>query len=125
MHLLLSILTALTVLYVPKDRLDTPVLYGSRIVEVNRPHGKVFATGQRNPRPQVMKFVRRDSVLVLMPDLPARGRRGGARPVVFPIVEETADAFAIGLEPYFATYPEEISAIPPSLMISLRPSSPS
>jgi hypothetical protein len=116
MHLLLSILTAITALYVPKDKLDTPVLYGSRIVEVNRPHGKVFAPGQRNPRPQVMKFVRQDSCLVLVPDLPPRGRRMDVRPVVFPIVEETADAFAIGLEPHFATYPEEISAIPPKML---------
>jgi hypothetical protein len=116
MHLLLSILTAITALYVPKDKLDTPVLYGSRIVEVNRPHGKVFAPGQRNPRPQVMKFVRQDNCLVLVPDLPPRGRRMDVRPVVFPIVEETADAFAIGLEPHFATYPEEISAIPPKML---------
>ena len=116
MHLLLSILTALSVLYVPKDKLDTPVLYGSRIVEVNRPHGKVFAPGQRNPRPQVMKFVRQDSCLVLVPDLPPRGRRMDVRPVVFPIVEETVDAIAIGLEPHFATYPEEISAIPPKML---------
>jgi hypothetical protein len=116
MHLLLSILTAITALYVPKDKLDTPVLYGSRIVEVNRPHGKVFAPGQRNPRPQVMKFVRQDSCLVLVPDLPPRGRRMDVRPVVFPIVEETADAFAIGLDPHFATYPEEISAIPPKML---------
>ena len=49
MHLLLSILTALTVLSVPKDKVGTPVLYGSRIVDVNRAHGKVFAPGQRNP----------------------------------------------------------------------------
>ena len=66
MHLLVSILTALTVLYVPKDRLDTPVLYGSRILEVNRPYGKVFAPGQRNPRPMVMRFIQEDSCLVLV-----------------------------------------------------------
>ena len=68
MHLLLSIWTALTVLSVPKDKVGTPVLYGSRIVDVNRVHGKVFAPGQRNPRPQVMEFVRRDSVLMLVPE---------------------------------------------------------
>ena len=67
MHLLLSILTALTVLSVPKDKVGTPVLYGSRIVEVNRPRGKVFAPGQRNPRPQVMLFMRQDSLLLLVP----------------------------------------------------------
>ena len=116
MHLLVSILTALTVLSVPKDKVGTPVLFGSRIVEVNRPHGKVFAAGQRNPRPQVMLFQRQDSVLVLVPDLPPRGRRGGIRPVVFPIVEETADAYAIALEPLFSTYPEDISAIPPKML---------
>ena len=116
MHLLLSILTALTVLSVPKDKVGTPVLYGSRIVDVNRAHGKVFAPGQRNPRPQVMEFVRRDSVLMLVPDNPSRRRGPGPRPVVFPIVEETADAFAISLEPYFSTYPEEISAIPPKML---------
>jgi len=116
MHLLLSILTALTVLFVPKDKVGTPVLYGSRIVDVNRVHGKVFAPGQRNPRPQVMEFVRRDSVLMLVPDRPPRGRGPRLRPVFFPIVEETADAFAILLEPYFSTYPEEISAIPPKML---------
>ena len=99
MHLLLSILTALTVLFVPKDKVGTPVLYGSRIVDVNRVHGKVFAPGQRNPRPQMMEFVRRDSVLMLVPDRPPRGRGPRLRPVFFPIVEETADAFAISLEP--------------------------
>ena len=116
MHLLLSILTALTVLSVPKDKVGTPVLFGSRIVEVNRPHGKVFAAGQRNPRPQVMLFQRQDSVLVLVPELLPRGRRGGIRPVIFPIVEETADTYAIALEPYFSTYPEDISAIPPKML---------
>jgi hypothetical protein len=116
MHLLLSILTALTVLYVPKDKVGTPVLYGSRIVDVNRPHGKVFAPGQRNPRPQVMEFVRRDSLLMLVPDQTPRRRGPGPRPVFFPIVEETADAYAISPEPYFSTYPEEISAIPPKML---------
>ena len=116
MHLLVSILTALTVLSVPKDKVGTPVLFGSRIVEVNRPHGKVFASGQRNPRPQVMLFQRQDNCLVLVPELPPRGRRESVRPVVFPIVEETADAISIALEPYFSTYPEEISAIPPKML---------
>ena len=116
MSLLLSILTALTVLSVPKDKVGTPVLYGSRIVEVNRPHGKVFAPGQRNPRPQVMTFVRRDSLLMLVPDRPPRRRGPGLRPGLFPIVEETADAFAISLDTYFSTYPEEISAIPPKML---------
>ena len=116
MHLLLGILTALTVLSVPKDKVGTPVLYGSRIVDVSRSHGKVFAPGQRNPRPQVMLFVRQDSCLVLVPELPPRGRRGGVRPIAFPIVEETAEAFAIALEPHFRTYPEEISAIPPKML---------
>lgn len=116
MNLLLSILAALTVLYVPKDKVGTPVLYGSRIVDVNRAHGKVFAPGQRNPRPQVMEFVRRDSVLILVPDHSPRRRGPGPRPVIFPIVDETADAYAISLEPYFSTYPEEISAIPPKML---------
>ena len=116
MHLLLSILTALTVLSVPKDKVGTPVLFGSRIVDVNRTHGKVFAPGQRNPRPQVMLFQQRDSCLVLVPELRPRGRRRGPEPVVFRIVDETADAFCIDLEPYFSTYPEEISAIPPRML---------
>jgi hypothetical protein len=116
MHLLASILTALTVLSVPKDKVGTPVLFGSRIVEVNRPHGKVFAPGQRNPMPQVMLFQQQDSCLVLIPELTPRRRRRGPQPVVFPIVEETADTFSIALEPYFSTYPEEISAIPPKML---------
>ena len=116
MHLLLSILTALTVLSVPKDKVGTPVLFGSRIVDVNRTHGKVFAPGQRNPRPQVMLFQQRDSCLVLVPEFRPRGRRRGPEPVVFRIVDETADAFCIDLEPYFSTYPEEISAIPPRML---------
>ena len=128
MHLLLCILTALSVLYVPKDKLGTPVLYGSRILEVNRPHGKVFAPGQRNPRPMVMHFERQDSCLVLVHDHgfgpgAGQGRRGGGggrhrdhSPVFFPILEETAEAFVLGLEPHFCTYPEEISAVPPKML---------
>ena len=116
MHLLLSILTALTVLSVPKEKVGTPVLFGSRIVEVNRPHGKVFAPGQRNPRPQVMLFQRQDNCLVLVPEHPPRNRRMEVKPAVFPIVEETAEAFAIDLEPYFSTYPEDISAVPPRML---------
>ena len=116
MHLLLSILTALTVLNVPKDKVGAPVLFGSRIVEVNRPHGKVFASGQRNPRPQVMLFKRQDNCLVLVPELPPRNRRMEVKPAVFPIVEETVDAFSIDLEPYFSTYPEDISAVPPRML---------
>ena len=116
MHLLLSILTALTVLYVPKDKVGAPVLYGSRIVDVNRPHGKVFAPGQRNPRPQVMQFMRQDSLLVLVPDRPPHRHGRGPKPVFFPIVEETADALGIALEPYFSTYPEEVSAVPPKML---------
>ena len=116
MHLLLSILTALTVLSVPKEKVGAPVLFGSRILEVNRPHGKVFASGQRNPRPQVMLFQRHDSCLVLVPELRHRGHRRGPEPAVFRIVEETTDALSIDLEPYFSTYPEDISAIPPKML---------
>ena len=36
--------------------------------------------------------------------------------MIFPIVEETADTYAIALEPYFSTYPEDISAIPPKML---------
>ena len=45
-------------LEIPKDRMDTPLLLGSRIVKVSRSHGKVFAEGQRNPIPELMVFRR-------------------------------------------------------------------
>lgn len=118
MHLLLSILTALTLLNVPKDKVGTPLLCGSRIVDVNRPRGKVFAPGQRNPQPLLAAFRRTEEGLLLEPMEGHRGhgRRPGPHPAFFPILEETEDAFVIDLEPCFSTYPEPLSAIPPKML---------
>lgn len=117
MHSVLGILTALALLAVPKDKLDTPVLAGSRIVEVNVSRGKVFAPGQRNPRPVVLTFRHQDGCLVLEPEhARGPGHRHALHPVRFPILEETDDAFVIDLEPWFSTYPEALSAIPPKML---------
>ena len=105
-----------TVLQVPKDIVETPLLFGSRITDVNRPHGKVFAAGQRNPHPRLVQFVLRDSCLVLEPEGPQRRKGRGFQPVAFRILEETADSYRIDLLPYFSTYPEEISAVPPKML---------
>ena len=116
MHLLLSILTALTLLNVPKEKVGAPLLCGSRIVDVNRPRGKVFAPGQRNAQPMLASFRLAEGGLVLAPAEARRGRRPGPHPAFFPIVEETEDAFVIDLEPWFSTYPEPLSAIPPRML---------
>lgn len=118
MHLILSILTALTLLHVPKDKVGAPLLCGSRIVDVNRPRGKVFAPGQRNPQPMLAAFRRVQDGLVLTPADGRRGpgRRPGPPPAFFPIVEETEDAFVIDPDPWFSTYPEPLSAIPPRML---------
>lgn len=101
-------------LVVPRERVGTPLLFGSRIVEVNRPKGKVFAAGQRNPKPVLARFVLRDSTLVLVPE--ERQRKGKTHPREFRIIEETAAGYRIDLLPNFSTYPEEISAVPPKML---------
>lgn len=118
MHLLLSILTALTLLNVPKDKVGTPMLCGSRIVEVNRPRGKVYAPGQRNPQPMLASFRLVEGGLLLEPMRGRRGhgRRQGPQRAFFPIREETKKNYVIDLVPYFATYPEMVSAIPPRML---------
>ncbi|MBO6028215.1 MAG: zinc-dependent metalloprotease [Bacteroidales bacterium] len=116
MHLILSILTAITLLNVPKEKVGAPLLCGSRIVDVNQPRGKVFAPGQRNPQPMLAAFRRAEGGLVLAPLGGQRGRRQGPPPAFFPIVEETEKAFVINLEPWFSTYPEPLSAIPPKML---------
>ena len=118
MHWVLSILTAISLLNVPKDKVGAPLLCGSRIVDVNQPRGKVFAPGQRNPRPMLAAFRLVEEGLVLVPAKAHhdRGGRPGPHPAVFPIREETEEAFVIDLEPWFSTYPEPLSAIPPKML---------
>jgi len=120
---LLVILLAAT-LHLPKDKVGTPVLAGSRIVEVNRDGGKVFGSGQRNLIPALMQFeAGRPGALVLRP-VGFRSPRGmewrggphgrhGHDEGRLPIVEETADAYILDISGYFSSYPELLSAIPP------------
>ena len=118
------------VLHLPQDRLEAPVLFGSRIVSVNRPLGKVFAPGQRNPFPVLMRF-QPDSAgnMVLWPEgRPKEGFRGhgpkGGRgrdrhihPVHFPLLtDRTADTLAFDVSGYFSAYPDQVSAIPPKML---------
>ena len=63
------------VLRVPKDKVGTPILFGSRLVDVSESGGKVFAPGQRNARPVLSHFCLADSALVLMPEQEGRHRR--------------------------------------------------
>ena len=120
---LLLILLAAT-LHLPKDKVGTPVLAGSRIVEVNRNGGKVYGSGQRNLVPALMQFEPgRPGTLALRPVgfRSPRGMewRGGPRgrnrhePDFFPILEDKADTLVIDVSRYFSTYPELLSAIPP------------
>lgn len=110
MHWLLSILATVALMHLPKDKLEQPVLFGSRIVQVNQSYGKVFAPGQRNPRPQVMHFEPADgSVLLLSPN-------PKVQPLQFRILEETDSSYCLELDAVFSTYPEQVSAIPPKML---------
>lgn len=110
--------------HLPKDKLGQPVLFGSRIVDVNRPMGKVFAPGQRNARPVLMSFQRDTTGMFLVPARyqPFFGSKGGLRKyhhvhtVFFPIVEEKADTLVLDISRYFYRYPQQVSAIPPREM---------
>jgi len=110
--------------HLPKDKLGQPVLFGSRIVDVNRPMGKVFAPGQRNARPVLMSFERDTTGMFLVPARyqPFFGNKGGLRKyhhvhtVFFPIVEEKADTLVLDISRYFYRYPQQVSAIPPREM---------
>ena len=123
MKSLLLILLAAT-LHLPKDQVGTPLLAGSRIVEVNRDGGKVFGSGQRNLVPVLMQFdPAKRGFLSLHPTgyrsprgLQWRGR--GARfrhekPFRIPVKAETDSSYLIDIEGFFSTYPELLSAIPP------------
>ena len=111
---------AQTLLRLPAEKLGKPVLFGSRIADVNRPRGKVFAPGQRNPQPVLMHFeLTPDSLVMLVPAGPrpgkkARGLQKRVHPVRFPLVEVTDDgSLVIDVTEYFSEYPHQISAIPP------------
>ena len=119
--LLLPLLSeARTLLRLPADKLGQPVLFGSRIVDVNRPRGKVFAPGQRNPNPVLMHFeLTPDSLVMLIPAGPPPGRRPRGLEkrvyaVRFPLVEVAPDGtLVMDVTEYFSHYPHQISAIPP------------
>lgn len=119
----LVILLAAT-LHLPKDKVGTPVLAGSRIVEVNRDGGKVYGSGQRNLVPLLMRFdLVHPGTMALRPagyqapnGMEWRGR--GARfrrraPALFSVTEETDSTYIVDIEGFFSTYPELLSAIPP------------
>ena len=120
--LLLFLLAA--TLHLPKDQVGTPLLAGSRIVEVNRDGGKVFGSGQRNLVPVLLQFdPARPGFLSLHPTgyrsprgfqwrgRGARNRRG--KPSLIPVKAETDSTYLIDIEGFFSTYPELLSAIPP------------
>lgn len=116
-------------LRIPADRLDAPVLLGSRIVDVSQSWGKVFAPGQRNPFPQLMHFCL-DSAgrVALVPEElrslreEGRGRGRGKRlehvhPLHFPVVERAADgSLTLDAGEYFSSYPVSVSVIPPKML---------
>ena len=109
--------------HLSKDRLGQPALFGSRIVEVNRPMGKVFAPGQRNARPVLVSFEQDTTGIFLVPARyqPFFGK-GNLRKyhhvhtVFFPIVEEKPDTLVLDISRYFYRYPPQVSAIPPREM---------
>jgi len=109
--------------HLPKDRLGQPVLFGSRVVDVNRPMGKVFAPGQRNANPVLMAFERDTTGVFLMPRnyQPYIGSRSRwkyfhVHAAYFPIVEESADTLTLDISRYFYRYPHQISVIPPNIL---------
>lgn len=123
MRLLLSILMAVSVMHLPKDKLGQPVLFGSRIVDVNESWGKVYAPGQRNPHPVVMHFEVQEpggDYLLLRPHRARRNNpyvnRKHPHPLAFRILEETDSSYVLNLLPVFSTYPKVISAIPPKVL---------
>lgn len=127
--LLPLLLQGQVLLHIPADKLDAPVLFGSRIVDVNQSWGKVFAPGQRNAFPQMMHF-HLDSAghVALVPDElrphreEGRGRGRGkrlehVRPLHFPLVERAADgSLTVDAGEYFSSYPAQVSAIPPKML---------
>ena len=111
---------ARTLLQVPADKLGKPVLFGSRLIDVNRAGGKVFAPGQRNPQPVLMHFeMAPDSTVALVPAGPPPGRRPRGlekrvHPVHFPLAQVAADgSLVLDVTEYFSSYPHQVSAIPP------------
>ena len=120
MHWLLTILTAVAVMHLPKDKLEQPLLFGSRIVDVNQSWGKVYAPGQRNAHPVVMHFetpADDGEYLLLRPhrarkNQPYVSKNRNTHPLAFHILEETDSTYVLELLPTFSTYPKVISAIP-------------
>lgn len=99
---------------VPKDKLGKPILVGSRIVNVNSTHGKVFSPGQRNPKPVLAHFSLEDGALELIPEHKVKQYDG--KPLRFDVISETADSYVVSLAEAFSTYPEIVSAIPPKML---------
>ena len=122
---------AQAVLHLPQDKLDAPVLFGSRIVSVNRPMGKVFAPGQRNPFPVLMRFLPDSAGTVVLwpedrprdhvrpgppPRKPVKGRDRHIHPVHFPLLGAAGDTLLLDISSYFSAYPAQVSAVPPKML---------
>ena len=112
-------------LHVSQDQIGKPLLFGSRIVTVNRPWGKVFSDGQRNARPVVVHFeFNTDSSMLMLrphhadPNNPytPRGGKQTMHPLSFRIVSEVDGQFLVDVLPAFATYPKPASAIPVKML---------
>ena len=124
MQLLLGILTALAVMYLPKDKLEQPLLFGSRILEVNQSYGKVYAPGQRNPYPHLMHFETQEDgeYLLLRPHRPQKNepyvkkQKQNIHPLSFRILEETDSTYCLELLPALSSYPKIISVIPAKML---------
>ena len=108
------------VMNLPYDKMDSPVLFGSRIVEVNKPNGKVYAQGQHNAFPVLMNIEQTpDGFIIFSPDKSAesaqfgRSSRKHGHPIRFKIMQTMKDgSFLLDVSNYFATYPSQISVIP-------------
>ena len=99
---------------VPKDKLGKPILFGSRIVNVNSSLGKVFSPGQRNPKPVMVHFSLEDGALEIVPEQKLKHYHG--KPLRFKVISETPDSCVVSLEEVFSSYPEIVSAIPPKML---------
>lgn len=111
-------------LAVPRDRIGKPLLFGSRVISVNEAHGKVFAGGQRAPRPVLVQFEQISSDTLLLRPLDYHTPDGmrlhhfgkPMRDVAFPILRALDDTLVIDISDYFSSYPEIVSAVPPKML---------
>lgn len=118
---LLSFAESRTVIPFPVSQLGKDVLFGSRIVSVNKASGKVYADGMMKEQPVLVRFTQQNDSCVFMKQVGYstpngcswKTRMSKEPPASFRIVRSTEDAVVLDVTDYFSSYPELVSAIPP------------